>query len=77
MTLGLSVLVTWALHRYDDLMALADKPALTDPDALVKMIAIASDVTTTVVTNLFAVTMVIGLIALLPALLLRSSKPNP
>lgn len=74
MTLGLSVLVTWALYRYEALVALAEKPALTDPDAFAKMIAIVSGVTTTVVTDLFTVTVVIAVIALLPALFLRYGK---
>jgi MFS family permease len=74
MTLGLSVLVTWALHRFDALVALADKPSLTDPDAVAKMIAIATSVTTTVVTDLFAVTVAIAVIALFPALFLYDGK---
>lgn len=74
MTLGLSVLVTWALYRYEALIDLADKPALTDPDAVAQMIAIVSTVMTTVVTDLFTVTVVIAVIALLPALFLRHGK---
>ena len=74
MTLGLSVLVTWALYRYEELIALADKPALTDPDAFAKMIAIASNVTTTIVTDLFMVTVVLAAVALVPAIFLRHGK---
>ncbi len=70
MTLGLSVLVTWALRRYDALIALAELPSLSEPNAFVLMAQIAGQITTTVVTDLFWVTTIIGIVALLPALFL-------
>lgn len=71
MTLGLSVLVTWALRRYNALIAVAEMPSLSDPDALARLTAIAAQTTTTVVTDLFLVTVGIALLALLPALALE------
>lgn len=68
MTLGLSVLVTWALRRYDALIAAAEMPSLSDPDALARLTAIAAQTTTTVVTDLFLVTTIIALVAFLPVL---------
>lgn len=74
MTLGLSLLVTWALRRYDALLALAELPSLSEPNAFVLMAQIAGRITTTVVTDLFWVTALIGVVALLPALFL--AQPN-
>lgn len=74
MTLGLSILVTWALRRYDALIAVAEMPSLSEPNAFLIMAQIASGITTTVVTDLFLVTAIIGVVALLPALLLADRK---
>jgi EmrB/QacA subfamily drug resistance transporter len=73
MTLGLSLLVTWALQRYETLIAAADMPSFSDPNAFILMAEIVGSTTTTVVTDIFWVTMIIGLVALLPALFLRTT----
>ena len=77
MTLGLSVLVTWALRRYEALIALAEMPNLSEPNAFVLIAQIAGRITTTVVTDLFWVTTLIGIVALLPALFLgQAAEPS-
>jgi MFS family permease len=76
MTLGLSVLVTWALRRYDALIALEEMPGLFDENAAQLIAQIAGRVTTTVVTDLFMVTVIVGLVALLPALLIGNTKED-
>ncbi|HEX8681522.1 MAG TPA: MFS transporter [Ardenticatenaceae bacterium] len=70
MTLGLSVLVTWALRRFTALVSQVDI-SFTDPDAAALMAQAAVSAMTTVVTDLFFVTAIVGVVALLPALLLR------
>ncbi len=74
MTLGLSVLVTWALQRYNGLIAAADPPSLSDPDAVARFAELIAATMTTVVTDLFLVTAVVGVLALLPALLLSTER---
>lgn len=73
MTLGLSILVTWALRRFNALVSQVDI-SFTDPDAAVLMAQAAVGAMTTVVTDLFLVTVVVGAVALLPALLLGGSQ---
>jgi MFS family permease len=75
MTLGLSVLVTWALRRFNALVSQVDI-SFTDPDAAALMAQAAVSAMTTVVTDLFFVTAIVGVVALLPALLLRE-EPRP
>ncbi|MDQ4078966.1 MAG: MFS transporter [Chloroflexota bacterium] len=75
MTLGLSVLVTWALQRYDTLLAAAETPNLSDPDAAAQFAAVVARIMTTVVTDLFLATTIIALLALLPTLLRRRRTP--
>jgi MFS family permease len=70
MTLGLSVLVTWALRRFNAIVSQVDI-SFTDPDAATLMAQAAVSAMTTVVTDLFFVTAIVGVVALLPALLLR------
>ncbi|MCB9127016.1 MAG: MFS transporter [Ardenticatenales bacterium] len=77
MTLGLSVLVTWALQRYETLIAAAEVPALSDPAALERFVALAAEVMTTVVTDLFRVSTLIAALALLPALFLVVRRHDP
>jgi EmrB/QacA subfamily drug resistance transporter len=72
MTLGLSLLVTWALRRYENLVADVPPPpgGLFDPGAAAYLADAAARVMTTVVTDLFVATAIISAIAILPALLL-------
>ena len=74
MTLGLSVLVTWALQRYDTLIAAAEVPSLSDPAALEAFVALTAQVMTAVVTDLFRVSTVIAALALLPAMWLVARR---
>ncbi len=73
MTVGLSLLVTWALRRFESLVAAVPPPpgGLFDPGAAAYIAEQGARVMTTVVTDLFTATMVIGAIAILPALLLK------
>ena len=77
MTLGLSVLVSWALNRYETLLATQSLPSLGDPNALALMVEIAARVTTLVVSDLFRATALIGVAALLPALLMAARRRDP
>ncbi|MBA3530830.1 MAG: MFS transporter [Ardenticatenales bacterium] len=70
MTLGLSVLVTWALRRFDVLIAQEEMPSLFAENGPELAAQIAAGVTATVVTDLFMVTVIVGLVALLPAMLI-------
>jgi hypothetical protein len=76
MTLGLSVLVTWALQRYEILLAAAEVPSLDQPDAFTQIAQVIARIMTTVVTDLFWVTALIAAIAVLPALLLRTGRTS-
>jgi MFS family permease len=73
MTLGLSVLVTWALRRFDRLVAELPPPpgGIFAPGAAEVIARQAAEVTTTIATDLFLVTAIIAAITLLPALGLR------
>ncbi|MDQ4075954.1 MAG: MFS transporter, partial [Chloroflexota bacterium] len=71
MTLGLSVLVTWALQRYDALLAAEEMPRLGDAGATAQIAEIIARIMTTVVTDLFLVTVVVVVIALVPTLWLK------
>ena len=59
----------------DTLIAQADIPSFTDPNFLTRSIEIAANITTTVVTDLFLATVVIGIIAVGFALLLEKQTP--
>ncbi|MDR0786318.1 MAG: MFS transporter [Gemmatimonadota bacterium] len=73
MTIGLSVLVTWALRRFDALVAAVPPPpgGLFDPGAAAYIAEQAARVMTTVITDLFTATTIIGLLAIVPALFLQ------
>lgn len=73
MTIGLSILVTWALRRFESLVAAVPPPpgGLFDPGAAAYIAEQAARVMTTVVTDLFTATTVISALAILPALFLR------
>lgn len=83
MTIGLSILVTWALRRFDSLVAQLPPPpgGLFDPSAAVYIAEQAARVMTTVVTDLFLATAVIGVISIVPTLLLaptpKRRAPSP
>lgn len=74
MALGLAVLVTWSLRRFDTLRALAPAPpgGLADPNAFAFITTQIAEITTRVVGDLFTVTAVIALLTLIPALLMGS-----
>jgi MFS family permease len=76
MTIGLSLLVTWALRRFESLVAAVPPPpgGLFDPGAAAYIAEQAAQVMTTVVTDLFFATTMIGVIALFPALLLKGAE---
>jgi MFS family permease len=78
MTVGLSLLVTWALRRFESLVAQVPPPpgGLFDPGAAAYLAEQAARTMTTVVTDLFLATTVIGVLALIPALLLRTNGPS-
>jgi len=78
MTIGLSILVAWALRRFEALVAEVPPPpgGLFDPGAAAYIAEQAARVMTTVVTDLFTATTVIGALAILPALLLRGGGPE-
>jgi len=73
MTIGLSVLVTWALRRFEELVADVPPPpgGLFDPGAAAYIAEQGAIVMTTVVTDLFLATTVIAALAIVPALLLK------
>ncbi len=80
MTIGLSLLVTWALRRFESLVAAVPSPpgGLFDPGAAAYIAEQGARIMTTVITDLFLATTVIAVIAMLPALLLRGTeKPAP
>ncbi len=72
MTMGLSVLVTWALQRFESLRAQVPPPpgGLGDPNAFAYLAQKIAEIMTTVVTDLFLVTAIVAALALLPALFL-------
>jgi len=79
MTIGLSLLVTWALRRFESLVAEVPPPpgGLFDPGAAAYLADQAAQIMTSVVTDLFLATAVIGVLALLPALLLKGAAKRP
>jgi MFS family permease len=78
MTLGLSVLVTWALRRFDAMAAELPPPpgGLFAPGAAEFLATQVAEITTAIVTDLFLVTAIIAALALLPALGLDRA-PSP
>ncbi|MGH2544170.1 MAG: MFS transporter, partial [Ardenticatenaceae bacterium] len=76
MTLGLSVLVTWALRRFEALRAQVPPPpgGLGDPNALAYITQKIGEIMTIVVTDLFLVTAVVAVVAVVPALALSAKR---
>ncbi len=69
MTIGLSALTAWGLHRFD-VLGKAELPPLTDPAYL----EVLTRITARVLRETFLISGVVALVTLLPASLLRGRE---
>ncbi|MCP4964638.1 MAG: MFS transporter [bacterium] len=79
LSVGLSSLTAWGLHRFNQLRTEIDLPAITDPDYAKAATAASAELTTAAMTETFVAAGVLIIVAFLIATMMKrtSAKPEP